>query len=325
MKNEHWRPSASLQGLQQRAAILASIRQFFSERKILEVETPLLARYSVTDPHMDVLTADNPLGESSHYYLQSSPEYAMKRLLAAGFGPIYQLCKAFRRAEKGSRHNPEFTMLEWYRPGFDHFQLMDEVAELVGMVLDEAGQTVNKKFKRLSYRQVFRQYLDIDPLTIDGASLQALARQTIDIQMHSDNRDDWLNVLLTEVIEPGLATEPPTFIYNYPASQAALAKIARDDDGNWIAQRFELYVNGLELANGYFELTDAVEQKKRFQQDQLQRQQLGRVAVDSDAYLLAAMEAGLPSCAGVALGVDRLLMLALGVASIDEVLAFPAA
>lgn len=325
MKNEHWRPSASLQGLQQRAAIISSIRQFFSERKILEVETPLLARYSVTDPHMDALTADNPLGKSSRYYLQSSPEYAMKRLLAAGSGSIYQLCKAFRRAEKGSRHNPEFTMLEWYRPGFDHFQLMDEVAELVGMVLDKAGLSGGKKFQRLSYRQVFQQYLDIDPLAIDGASLQALARQTIDIQMHSDNRDDWLNVLLTEVIEPGLAAEPPTFIYNYPASQAALAKIARDDDGNWIAQRFELYVNGLELANGYFELTDAVEQKKRFQQDQLQRQQLDRVAVDSDAYLLAAMEAGLPSCAGVALGVDRLLMLALGATSIDEVLAFPAA
>ncbi|MEE8057696.1 MAG: EF-P lysine aminoacylase EpmA [Pseudomonadales bacterium] len=318
MNKDNWRPSASIERLKNRAIILATVRHFFSERNVLEVETPLLARYSVTDPHMDVLTADNPLAEAQRFYLQTSPEYAMKRLLAAGSGAIYQISKAFRRGEQGSRHNPEFTLLEWYRPGFDHFELMDEVAELVVTVLD-----CNEKFQRLSYREVFQHYLDIDPLLVDCEQLQKIARSHTDIQLESDNRDDWLNVLLAEIIEPKLGVDAPTFIYNYPASQAALAKISTDKNNALVAQRFELYVSGIELANGYFELTNTAEQKKRFQQDQKQRKSLGQTEIESDAYLLSAMESGLPSCAGVALGVDRLVMLAQGARSIADVLAFP--
>ena len=318
MSSQSWRPSASLAALQQRAAIMARVRGFFSSRHILEVETPLLARYSVTDPYMDALSADNPLAESTRYYLQTSPEYAMKRLLAAGAGSIYQISKAFRRGEKGSRHNPEFSMLEWYRPGFDYHQLMDEVAELVANIL-----SLESSFQRLTYRQVFLQFLDIDPFAINLPCLQQAVHQRIDVQLQSDNPDDWLNLLMTEIIEPNLAAEGPLFIYNYPASQAALAKITVDENHFRVAQRFELYINGLELANGYFELTDGGEQHQRFQRDKEQRRSMGRDDVEEDVYLAAAMEQGLPGCSGVALGLDRLVMLALAATSIDEVLAFP--
>ncbi|MGK0498667.1 MAG: lysyl-tRNA synthetase class 2 [Oceanicoccus sp.] len=313
-----WRPSASLQHLQQRALMLAQIRYFFTEREVLEVETPLLARYSVTDPHMDVLQADNPLGESERYFLQSSPEYAMKRLLAADCGAIYQISKAFRRGEKGSRHNPEFTMLEWYRPGFDDGLLMNEVEALVAPLLSVASG-----FQRLTYRQIFQQQLAVDPHACDVAKLQTIAEQHIDLKMLSDNRDDWLNLLLAEVIEPTLGQDVPVFICDYPASQSALAKVAEDEFGMPVAKRFELYYRGVELANGYDELSNVDELQRRFRQDQKRREQLQRPARQIDQYLMAAMTSGLPDCAGVALGVDRLLMLAAAAKTIDEVISFP--
>ena len=317
-----WRPCATIDTLKQRAAIIAAVRRFFADRNVLEVETPLLARHSVTDPHMAAIATDNPLTASgplqqTRFYLQTSPEYMMKRLLAAGAGAIYQIGKAFRGGEQSRRHNPEFSLLEWYRPGFDHIQLMAEVEALVAGLLACAAD-----FDRLTYRQVFQRYLAIDPHTASTETLADLARTRIDVQMHSDNKDDWLNLLLAELIEPQLGIERPLFVYDYPASQAALAKIATDDRNTAIAQRFELYVGGIELANGYFELTDAAEQRRRFAQDRHMRARSGRPDIEADPYLLAAMDAGLPSCAGVALGIDRLVMLALGTDSVGDVLTF---
>lgn len=317
MTDAPWQPSASIDTLKQRAAILATIRQFFAEREVLEVETPLLARYSVTDPHMDVLTADNPLGGEPPYYLQTSPEYAMKRLLAAGSGAIYQLCKAFRRGETSSRHNPEFTMLEWYRPGFSLLDLMAEIEALLKTILgDELA------VQRISYQQLFMDHLQFDPLQADSKTVEAIARQHLDIQMHSDCVDDWLNLLMAEVIEPQLKPRGAVFVYQYPASQAALSRIERNQDGVPVAQRFELYVDGLELANGYAELTDAEEQRQRFMADQAVRAAQAKPHHEVDEFLLSAVSAGLPPCSGVALGLDRLIMRAIQASHITQVLAF---
>lgn len=316
-----WRPCASISMLRRRAALLTAIREFFQRRDVLEVETPSLCRYSVTDPHMQAIQTVHPLAAGNHYFLQTSPEYAMKRLLAAGSGAIFQVAKAFRQEERGSRHNPEFTLLEWYRPGFDHFTLMDEVEQLVAAQLG-----ITEPFARLSYRQVFDQLLAIDIDHMDCVSLQALARSYKDVQMVSEDKDDWLNLLLAEVIEPRLA-EPSNlgravFIYDYPASQASLARVVKDAQGSSVAQRFELYVDGMELANGFFELTDAEKQLKRFQQDQQKRALYNKPSVEIDPYLIEALQSGLPDCSGVALGVDRLLMLATGAKSVAEVMTF---
>lgn len=316
-----WQPSASISMLRRRAAMLAAIRQFFQQRDVLEVDTPSLCRYSVTDPHMAAIHTANPLAAEEQYFLQTSPEYAMKRLLAVGCGAIFQIAKAFRQEERGSLHNPEFTLLEWYRPGFDYFSLMDEVEELVAGQLD-----IHQPFMRLSYRQLFDKFLGVDPYHCDCSSLQDLAMSLVDVQMQSADKDDWLNLLLAEVIEPKLAEQSAldraVFVYDYPPSQASLARIARDDRGASIAQRFELYVDGIELANGFFELGDADEQLKRFQQDQQQRVLQGKPAVAIDPYLIDALKTGLPACSGVALGIDRLLMLATGARSVAEVMAF---
>jgi lysyl-tRNA synthetase class 2 len=311
-----WQPSASIPLLQQRAKLLQTVRDFFQQRQVMEVDVPLLSAYSVTDPHLDAITTVNPVYAESECFLQTSPEYAMKRLLAAGSGPIYYLGKAFRKGEQGSRHNPEFTMLEWYRPGLDHQRLMAEVAELVKAVLGKDD------CQFLSYREAFQNVLGIDPHNCAIETLQQLAHQHIDLQMHSDNRDDWLNLLLAEVIEPGLGVGAPTFLYDYPSTQAALAKVSNDESGQRVARRFELYVDGIELANGYHELTDAQEQAERFTKDQCMRTQLNKEQRDGDPRLLAAMQHGLPECAGVALGFDRLLMLAAGQSRIEHVISF---
>lgn len=317
MTDSHWQPSASLKTLKARADLLATIRRFFTARNILEVDTPLLAKYSVTDPYMDVLMADNPVGQQDSYFLQTSPEYAMKRLLAADSGPIYQICKAFRKGEAGGRHNPEFTMLEWYRPDFDHHQLMNEVEALVSEVLNN-----QQPFERVTYHDLFLKHFSVDPHSSDCEAIRSIARQHLDIQMESEQKDDWLNLLMAESIEPTLGIDTPVFIIDYPSSQSALANIGMDNNGNAVAQRFELYCQGLELANGYFELTDVEEQKQRFEKDHQLRQVLSAPTVEADQFLLAAMEQGLPSCAGVALGVDRLLMLSQGLKGIAEAISF---
>lgn len=292
---------------QNRAATINQIREFFAQKNVLEVETPLLCPATVTDPYIESISA-TILDDT--FYLQTSPEYAMKKLLADGSGSIFQICKAFRNEESGKIHNPEFTMLEWYRVGFDHHQLMDEMDELLQLILQ------CQPAQRITYQQLFLTHFDIDPHTTDIETLKNLA---IDHNINltdpeSIDRDTWLNLLITHVIEPTMGIEQPLFLYDYPASQAALAKMR---DGNPpVAERFEVYVNGVELANGFHELTDAKEQAARFEKDLAQRQQLGLSSPKPDKTFLAALEKGLPECAGVALGIDRLIMLALSVDNI---------
>ncbi len=296
--------------LQLRAGLLRRTRQFFDREGVLEVETPILGRATVTDPHIDSI----PAGDG---YLQTSPEFAMKRLLAAGSGSIFQITKAFRRGETGRRHNPEFTMLEWYRVGFDHHRLMDDVEALLHDLLDTGVS------ERHTYGATFRDYVGIDPHTAEARDLQsAAARMGVSVGAPTKlSREDWLNLLMAQVIEPRLGERAPVFVYDFPKELAALAKIRHEGGG--LAERFELYFHGTELANGYHELTDAQEQRERFESDLALREMLGRETVEADPNLLAAIEAGLPDCSGVAVGFDRLVMIAAGKTSLDEVLSFP--
>lgn len=321
----HWRPSADLSVLRLRAELLAQIRAFFAARGVLEVETPALSAAAITDPHLASFKTCYSGPGSQHgrpLYLHTSPEFAMKRLLAAGSGCIYQIARVFRDGEAGSRHNPEFTLLEWYRVGFDHHRLMDEVAELVGMLL--AGRLALAEPERLSYRQIFQHHLNLDPHRATVADLAACAETrniSIPTGMPPDDPDPWLDLLLTHCVEPRLGSGRLTFVHDYPASQAALARLRPDDPP--VGERFELYINGIELANGFHELGDAVEQRHRFAQENAARRAVGLPIMPVDEHLLAALEFGLPDCAGVALGFDRLVMLTTRKTSLAEVLAFP--
>ncbi|MCX2979815.1 EF-P lysine aminoacylase GenX [Halieaceae bacterium IMCC14734] len=303
-----WRPTADLDVMRARAALLSAVRQFFAEREVLEVETPLLCAAPVTDPSVQVLTA-------ASRYLQTSPEYAMKRLLAAGSGPIFQICKAFRGAEAGSRHNPEFSMLEWYRPGFASTDLMQEVEDLLRPLLP------GWSWERISYRQLFLDHLGVEPHQASLEQLQHLAALHVETNFVSADRDDWLSLLMTHVIEPRLSATTLLVVYDYPASQCALARLC-ERDGIVVSDRFEVYGGGLELANAYCELADPEELLRRFQKD-LQHPALSSAQRPIDQRLLAALEAGLPDCSGIALGLDRLLMLQLEMDDIDKVLTFP--
>lgn len=310
----NWQPTASLAALRLRAELYQQIRHFFRQRDVLEVETPLLGQAASTDLHLNSMTV-----QADHKFLQTSPEFAMKRLLAAGSGAIYQICKAFRIGESGARHNPEFSLLEWYRPGFDHFELMTEVALLVGQLLGE------RVVRKLSYRDAFKAVLDEDPHCCSVQLLAQIALQhTGYVAPADDSRDTLLDLLMSQVIEPTLGRDEFTFIYNYPASQCALAKLSDDAQGVQVAERFELYVDGVELCNGYHELNDGAEQRRRFDRDLQQRVDNNRPMVPIDQHLVAALNHGLPDCAGVALGLDRLLMLMAKTTSIREVIAFPA-
>ena len=311
----NWQPGASGDTLQARAALLVKIRAFFTSRAILEVETPLLCRSGITDPAIEPLWVGSGTSLDRPRYLQTSPEYAMKRLLAAGSGPIYQLAKAFRDGEAGGRHNPEFSLLEWYRPGFDHHQLMAEVTELLFLCL---GRQPVQSF---TYRDLFRQFLDIDPFTAPLSALEDLARGELDLGFSCGQRDTWLDLIMSHLIEPRLVNPGMCFVYDYPASQAALSRIVASE-GVDVGQRFELYVNGMELANGYCELTDPGEQRARFVADNELRREAGQPDRPLDELLLAALDHGMPACSGVALGVDRLLMLVTGASDIRDVLAF---
>jgi len=310
-----WKPSASLQNLQQRANALAKIRRFFSERDVLEVETPLLASSTVPDVYIESIAAQVVKDNSSRKnFLQTSPEFFMKRLLASGSGSIYQIAKAFRQEEKGARHNIEFTLLEWYRLSYSLDQLMAELEELVQEVLS-CGP-----ISRLSYREIFGQHLQIDPHEISLEELQKLAKSEIDLSGSDLSKTDYLQLLLSNSIEPKLP--PYCIIYDYPLEQAALAILATDEHGVVVAKRFELFGHGMELANGYFELSDAAEQRARFEKDNAVRKEKGMQAHDVDEKLIAALESGLPSCSGVAVGVDRLLMLLVEAKNISEVISF---
>jgi len=302
-----WRPTAPIENLRRRAEIIHRIRLFFAERNILEVDTPLLQPATVTDPHIQSISTDQG-------FLQTSPEYAMKRLLAAKCGDIFQICKAFRAEEQGRLHHHEFTLLEWYRIGFNHHALMDEVDALLQVILK------TETAERLSYCQLFQKTFDIDPHHIDESILIALAEQQGLTGLEKMDKDDWLQLLLSTVIEPQLGHDRPTFIYDYPIKQAALARIRPDKPP--VAERFEVYVKGVELANGFHELTNAEEQTTRFKKDNALRDQLGLAQISIDSRFIEALNQGLPNCAGVALGIDRLILLALGEKNIEAILSF---
>lgn len=314
---DDWRPSASIKQLQARARLLRLVREFFATRDVMEVDTQVLSHCAVSDPFIDSIEATYrpaPGQDGQPLYLQTSPEYAMKRLLAAGSGAIYQLGKVFRNGESGSRHNPEFTMLEWYRPGWSATALIDEVETLVAEAIADFSA------QRISYRDLFLRELNVDTHRATAAELAALCRQHVDAPFDDDDRDTWLNLLMSEVIEPRL--QEPVFVHSFPASQAALAQVVEDETGTLVATRFELFVRGIELANGYQELTDGREQSRRLDKDQQQRHALGLPERPLEKRLVSALEAGMPDCAGVALGFDRLAMLALGAVRIDEVIPF---
>ncbi len=321
MSCNDWRPTASIENIRLRAELLTKTRQFFAARDVLEVETPLLCAATASDPHLQSFSTcyNGPgLPAGTSLYLQTSPEAAMKRLLAAGRGSIYQICKAFRDGEYGARHNPEFTMLEWYRVGFDHFALMEEVEALVQVLLG-----LDCKFERITYQALFESYLGLDPHRASLDDLTCCAREA-EVSTGLDDadigRDGWLDLLMSHLIEPHLGQVVPVFIYDYPASQAALAKVRPGEVA--LAERFELYVTGVELANGYHELCDGDEFLRRFERDTLQRKREGHFVPGINYRLNAALEAGLPRSAGVALGFDRLLMLSAGCDSIGEVVIF---
>lgn len=308
-----WRPSAELALLEARADLFALIRDFFATRAVMEVDTPLLGMHTATEPHLDSIVVPFP---GKQRFLQTSPEFAMKRLLAAYPVAMYQLGKAFRNAEQGRRHNPEFTMLEWYRPGYSLLALIDEVAQLGTRVL--GLDTV----RRRSYREAFQSAVGFDPHQAEIADLAKAARRMLDVDFAGEGRDFWLDLLFSHLVEPGLGQNCLEFIVGFPPSQAALSQIDLDDQGMPVAQRFELFVSGVELANGYLELRDADELRGRMEGDLERRAASGRRELCLDERLLAAMAYGLPDCAGVALGVDRLLMLKQGSKNLADVIPF---
>ncbi|MGC8520435.1 MAG: EF-P lysine aminoacylase EpmA [Steroidobacteraceae bacterium] len=316
-----WRATATSATLRCRAALLAAARRFFAARKVLEVDTPLVINAPVTDVHIhsaQVTFTDEPGGAARHFFLHTSPEYAMKRLLAGGLGDIYQICHVVRGLERGRLHNAEFTLIEWYRLGWTLEALMEEVDALVRTLL--GAHAAARISQRVSYREVFLAQLGLDPFSASQRELAAAAR-TAGFTGSTQNRDELLELLMSVRIGPQLGRGALTFVHGYPASQAALARL--DPADRRAAQRFELYCEGIELANGFHELADAHEQRARFEQDIAERRRLGLPAAALDERLLGALAAGLPDCCGVALGFDRLVMLATGAGRIDEVLPFP--
>jgi len=306
-----WTPTAGDRARRARARLYRNIRHFFDERAVQEVETPVLASHGVTDPNIECVSVPGS------GFLQPSPEYHMKRLLAAGSGPIYQIARVFRAGEQGQRHNPEFTLLEWYRPGFALTELIDECLDLLEEVLTTRG----REYWR--YRQLFQQQLGLDPLTADTRELAELVAQE-NAAPPVTERQPLLDWLLASRIEPALPRDRLVVVQDFPAEAAALARIEADpDDGVGVAQRFEVFFGGFELANGYEEVVDSSEQAQRFERDRQRRAQQDQPDRLADPALLEALEAGLPSCAGVALGLDRVLMGQLGVDDIAEVLNFP--
>ena len=306
--------------LQVRARLYALIRAFFAVRDVLEVETPMLLAAANTEPNIaSFVTRFSGHVDSGprERWLRTSSEFAQKRLLAAGVGDCYELGRVFRDGEAGKQHNPEFTMLEWYRVGWDHRRLIDEVVELVQAALGlvECAAKVHKS----SYRDLFRGALGLDPLTADEAELRA-ALGAVLVDPTGLSRDDWLDLLLTHRIQPQFPCDRIIVVYDYPATQCALAKIRHEDLP--LAERFELYLGTQELANGYHELTDAAEQRGRFERDNARRRERGLVELPMDENFLAALVQGLPDCAGVALGIERLLMAMIGTEDICDVLAF---
>lgn len=320
-----WQPACALDKLHLRAEVLATIRAFFAQRQVLEVETPLLASATGTDPQLDFFATEySGVDPRQKLFLQTSPEFAMKRLLAAGSGSIYQICKAFRNGEQGRLHNPEFTMLEWYRLGFTLSELMQEVTELFAAIF--CIKALSFCSEQLTYQVVFEQYTGLDALTFDLAAYTqyALSQQLIDApRLCAAEHSLWLDFLFSHQVQPHLGQHGITLVYAYPQCQSALARLNAQD--NRVAERVEVFWQGVELGNGFYELDNVVEQEQRFDKEIAYRMQQGLPAVSKDKKFLAALAAGLPECAGIALGLDRIIMLLAGNASIADVIAFPLA
>ncbi|MES2793009.1 MAG: EF-P lysine aminoacylase EpmA [Planctomycetota bacterium] len=314
-------PTADLETLRFRARVLAAIRQFFDQRAHFEVDTPLLSQDRVIDSNIEPFIIPRGYG-GEDLFLQTSPEFAMKRLLVAGAQSLYQMDKVFRRGERGQRHNPEFTMVEWYAVNTDHHQQMQFTEDLVRHVfeLSPVRQLPTKPFRRSTYSEAFQRLLGIDVLNLSPAELCVVAQQhsvSIPASLADDDRDGWLNLLIADLIEPHLGRDVPEFLFDYPASQAALARVRPGPPA--VAERFELYLDGIELCNGYHELADPEELRERIRHEWTTHDDEPPLS----SRLLHAMGRGLPPCSGVALGVDRLVMLAAGKTRLDEVIAFP--
>lgn len=323
--------------LQRRATLLHAIRNYFFSASVTEVVTPILSRFATTDPHIEsfATVASMTAGgvEDTPRYLHTSPEFPMKRLLCAGSGDIYQICSVFRREEAGRLHNPEFQLLEWYRCGFDHCRLMQDVEDFVRhciAALQQLNPTLREEtvFHKIGYYDAVEAATGLSPQQLSPASLQSyFVKQGMDCPLradepHADSLDTWLDFLMSMVIAPGFDKTGFTFVYDYPASQAALARLMTVDGIN-VAARFELFYGEIELANGFHELADALEQRARFESDLSQRQVQGLSDVPMDTALLDALANGLPDCAGVAIGLDRLLMMLTEAERIQDVIAFP--
>jgi len=317
-----FKPTCDIQALKARAKLYRQIHQFFIERDVLEVETPILSKAGVTDVHLASVQAQRHLhGKKQTHYLQTSPEFAMKRLLASGSGAIYQICKVFRDDEHGRKHNSEFTMLEWYRPQFSLKDLMLEVTDLLNVVLAERFGEVRPTV--LSYKHAFIDRLDLNPLQ---ATLQQLKDAAHRVGLNLDLGDDrlaYIDLLFSHMVEPSLGFDTPVFLTDFPPELASLAKTKLDEDGEFVAARFELYIEGLELANAYDELIDAEVLRSRFQADNAEREKLGLYVMPIDEYLLAALP-NMSECAGIALGIDRLLMVVMNQMKLEKVITFPA-
>ena len=317
-----WRPTATPEALRRRASMLAELRAFFAERDVLEIETPLLSTETTLDLHLDAIgcEVEAPGFPNRRMYLQTSPELAMKRLLAAGSGSIFQVCKAFRGGERGRWHNTEFTILEWYRVGWDHVRLMREVVALIETLL--AGSHRLEEAVYASYADLMRRHVGLDPHDAPNQDLRRAVERCSSPQDARDlDRDNLLSRLFALRVEPTFPPDRVTIVFDYPASQAAMARFGTSDPRT--AERFEAYVGPIELANGYGELTDPREQRRRLEQDLIERRESARPEPPMPSRFLAALGSGLPCCAGVALGFDRLLGLDLGARRIDDLIAFP--
>lgn len=315
---ERWEPGTSLLTLKKRASLLRKVREFFFQRNVLEVDTPSISKYASIDLHLDAIGVQ-PGNQHPLRYLITSPEYHMKRLLCAGSGSIYQICKSFRQEDCGSRHNPEFTMLEWYRVGLNHWQLMQEVDALMENLLELPPSD------KISYQEIFERTLDINPFEIQLEQFSAACESyklspPDDFLCKTVDPDEWLNFLMGFIIEPTLGKEKPVFIYDYPASQAALAIINPENPKS--ALRFELYYKGVELGNGYTELGDHQLLSQRFEESNQQRIEANKESYCIDKRLIEATESGMPACSGIAIGFDRVMMLAADQKEIDQVQTF---
>ena len=314
-KNSRWKPSATIETLRLRAGLFQAIRMYFARHGVMEVDTPALGSSATVDRHIESFRADEDR------WLHTSAECAMKRLLAAGSGPIYQLCHVYRRGERGRYHQPEFTMLEWYQPGIDYLRLMDDVEALMGAV-----GVSSERFERTTYRDAFGRFLGIDPFNTTLAAVRSRLHEA-GVRVVHPNRgvedlDVWLDLAMSLVVAPRLGISAPCFIYDYPPSQCAQARVTGGRTP--VARRFELFWRGVELANGYHELEDAVEYRRRFLTEIQLRRHAGQILPPMDKNLLAAIKHGLPDVAGVALGIDRLLMLMLGLPTVADAVSFDA-